>query len=704
METRANYLLIGVFALVGLIGSFLFVLWLAKIDLEKQYAYYDVLFENVGGLGMAGSVRYNGLPVGQVVMLELDDENPSLVRVRIEVGADTPVKTDTIAKLQGQGVTGVSFVALSGGTADAAALQQFGEITTEKSALQSVVEGAPQLMEKAIGLLENLQDVVSEENTEAVNELLGNLASASGRLDRTLAEFEELSEDVGSAAREIAAFTTRLEALSDTAEVTLVEATGALGSIKEAAERTKGTLDNAESAFATADSLMKEDLKDFIQRGADAAAALENVVEVLEPSAVSAMQSAQALIDERLPALVQQVQDTAAVMETQIAQVGTDASSLMARYEDVGTSVQARVEQTQTAISAFETATNAATDTLNSVRVASDTATTVMNTDLQPLADEATAALTTVRDLATTKVSPLIDQTNATLVAIETGVEEITDQGALMLETATARLVEARGTLENFNEALELFDEMLRSLDDTADGVNTLVRGGATEMVEDAREAAASARSALDAIRVAVDERLPEVVDNISEAAQSANTMIASIDTLAVDATGQLATLSPQASDALLTAIDTFERSNRTLEAIYQAMETADDTLSTAGETFSGVNRILEEDVDQIVADIGGAVAAVSGAVDSVTGDIEVAASDVRAASQSAANLIGTVEAVVVQNERQVSEFLRLGLPETVRFVEEARFLVRNLDRLVERIRRDPARFLLGTQGSEFSR
>ncbi len=338
---------------------------------------------------------------------------------------------------------------------------------------------------------------------------------------------------------------------------------------------------------------MKEDLKDFIQRGADAAAALENVVEVLEPSAISAMQSAQALIDERLPALVQQVQDTAAVMETQIAQVGTDASSLMARYEEVGTSVQARVAQTETAISAFETATNAATDTLNSVRVASDTATTVMNTDLQPLADEAIAALTTVRDLATTKVSPLIDQTNETLVAIETGVQEITDQGAVMLETATARLVEARGTLANFNEALELSDEMLRSLDDTADAVNTLVRGGATDMVEDAREAAASARSALDAIRVTVDERLPDVVENISEAAQAANTMIASIDTLAVVATGQLATLSPQASEALLTAIDTFERSNRTLEAIYQAMETADDTLATAGDTFSGVNRIF---------------------------------------------------------------------------------------------------------------
>ncbi len=704
METRANYLLIGVFALIGLIGSFLFVLWLAKIDLEKKFAYYDVLFDNVSGLGMAGSVRYNGLPVGQVVMLELDDENPALVRVRIEIAADTPIKTDTVAKLQGQGVTGVSFVALSGGSPEAERMKQFGVIPTERSALQSVIQGAPELMDKAIGLLENLQGVVSEENTAAVNELLGNLASASGRLDRTLAEFEELSEDVGSAAREIAAFTTRLEALSDTAEETLVEATGALGSIKEAADRTEGTLLNAESAFATADTLMKEDLKEFIQRGADAARALEGVVEVLEPSALTTMESARTLIEERLPALVDQVQETAAEMEEQVAKVGTDASSLMARYEEVGTSVQARVEQTRTAISAFETATNAATDTMNSVRVASDTATTVMKTDLQPLADEATAALSSVRDLTTTKVSPLIDQTNETLVAIESGVHELTDQGALMLETATARLVEARTTLANFNEALELSDEMLRSLDATADAVNLLVRGDGTEMVQDAREAAASARSALDAIRVTVDERLPNVVNNISEAAQSANAMIANIDTLAVDATGQIGTLSPKASEALQSAIDTFERSNRTLDAIYQAMETADATLVTAGDTFSGVNQILDEDVDQIISDISGAVNAVSSTVEGVSDDINRAADEVLAASQSASNLLGTVDGVVQRNERQVSEFLRVGLPQTVKFIEEARYLVGNLDRLVSRIKRDPARFLLGTQGSEFSR
>lgn len=704
METRANYLMIGVFALIGLLGSFLFVLWLAKIDLEKQYAHYDVLFEDVAGLGMAGGVRYNGLPVGQVVRLELDETNPSLVRVRIEVSADTPVKTDTMAKLQGQGVTGVSFVSLSGGSPEAPMLANFGEITSERSALQTIFEGAPELMEKAIGLLENLQEVVSDKNTAAVTELMSNLATASGRLDRTLAEFEALSDDVGDAAREITAFTGRLEKLSDTAEETLVEATGALGSIKEAADRTEGTLKNAESAFATADSLMREDLKVFIQRGADAAAAVESVVGVLEPSALSTMAAAKALVEERLPALVAQVQDTAAVLETQVAQVGTDASSLMRRYEGVGTAVQDRVSQSETAITAIENASNEAAQTLAAVRAASETADAILESDIRPLALEATETLTALRGATLAKLTGLIDQSNATLLTIQDSVRTITDKGGPMLEQATARLTEARGTLNRFNTSLDLSDEMLRSLDQTADGLNELIRGDGTALVADARLAASSARSALETIETAIDGELPALVENITTAASSANEMIQNLNVLASNADQQLDILSGQSSTALLAATDTFARSNDTLEAIYQAMETADGTLISALRTFDGVNQILDEDVDQIIGDIRSAVGAVSGAVTGVSGNIETAASEVLSASQSAAHLIGTMDGIVQRNERQVSEFLRIGLPQTVRFIEEARYLVSNLDRLVERVKRDPARFLLGTQGSEFSR
>ena len=51
METRANFILIGAFTLFGILGSLGFFLWLAKVEVDRQYAYYDVLFTDVSGLG-----------------------------------------------------------------------------------------------------------------------------------------------------------------------------------------------------------------------------------------------------------------------------------------------------------------------------------------------------------------------------------------------------------------------------------------------------------------------------------------------------------------------------------------------------------------------------------------------------------------------------------------------------------------------------
>jgi phospholipid/cholesterol/gamma-HCH transport system substrate-binding protein len=67
METKANYVLIGAFTIAGIIGSLGLLLWLAKVEVDRQYAYYDVLFDSVSGLSEAAGVSYNGLPVGQVM-------------------------------------------------------------------------------------------------------------------------------------------------------------------------------------------------------------------------------------------------------------------------------------------------------------------------------------------------------------------------------------------------------------------------------------------------------------------------------------------------------------------------------------------------------------------------------------------------------------------------------------------------------------
>lgn len=442
METKANYLVIGVFTLLSVIGAFGLLLWLTKVQVDRQYSYYDILFPDVAGLSNAGDVRYNGLPVGQVVNLELDPANSGFVRVRIEVSADTPVNSDTVAKLQAQGVTGVSYVALSGGTSTSTALPEGSEIPSERSALQSVFEGAPLLLEKAVALLEDVNAVFNQENRDAITDILQNTANATERLDSTLTNFETLSVDLSSAAREVASFSNRLEELADVAETTLTTATD--------------TLESAGETFEQVTAFTETDLPDIVTD-------------------------------------VRTVADTA---NRVIDQFGTDVSSAVSRFE---------------------------------------------------------------------------------------GIADI-------------------------------------------------------------------------------------------------------------------------GSETLLGATETFENANDTLASVTSVMTTAEETLGTVQETFSSVNEIIDTDIDGMIGDLRTAVNTFSTTVADASEDIDLVAGEIRTASLSASSFLGTLEDIVLENRRQVSDFLGLGLPEFLRLTEEARILVSGLDRLVDRVERDPARFLLGTTNSEFRR
>ena len=68
METRANYVLIGAVTLFGIVAGFVFFIWLASVQMDRQYDHYDILFNDVSGLSQAADVRFNGLSVGQVVL------------------------------------------------------------------------------------------------------------------------------------------------------------------------------------------------------------------------------------------------------------------------------------------------------------------------------------------------------------------------------------------------------------------------------------------------------------------------------------------------------------------------------------------------------------------------------------------------------------------------------------------------------------
>jgi phospholipid/cholesterol/gamma-HCH transport system substrate-binding protein len=592
METKANYVLIGLFTLGGLLGALGLLLWFAKVEVDRQYAYFDILFEDVSGLGSASDVRYNGLPVGQVVDLGLDDADSSQVRVRIEVSADTPVNTETVAKLQSQGVTGVSFVGLSGGSEASTRLPSGSEIPSERTALQSVFEGAPLLLDRAVMLLENVNEVFDAQNRDTVTATLDNLASASARLDTVLNDFESLSGELGAAAREIAGFTDRLDSLAGTAETTLTTATGAL----ETASGTVATI----GEFTTT-----------------------KLVPLAEQLS-AATQTANRVIDD----------------------VGTRAAEIAGQIDTL-------TRQGAVVLDGATQTLDTANQTFASANTAIDGISTFTATNLVPLSDDLRTATQTVNRVVT--------ETGTEVQRIAGRIDDLADRGGAALDTATVALDDAQMT------------------------------------IRDARTTVARANTY-------IDNDLTPLTNDLRTTTQTANRVIDDVGTRAAVVADSFVTFADDGTALIATANTTFMNADLTLEAVYAAMDSAILTLDAANRTFASANQIIENDIGGIVADLRGASTAFTTTINAASDSIDTITEQVVAASTSAANFAGTLEAVVTNNQRQLSDFVRLGLPSLLTFTQEARSLVVNIDRLVNKIERDPARFLLGTQNSRFNR
>jgi phospholipid/cholesterol/gamma-HCH transport system substrate-binding protein len=201
METRASYVAVGAFVLVLLAGIVFAVLWLARVELNRNFAYYDIYFPgSVTGLAQGAAVRYNGIQVGRVVELRINPQNLQQVRVTIEVDPTVVIKSDAVASLEVQGLTGVAFIDITGGSQAAPPLQRHeGErypvIASKPSGLQQFVMSAPEALARLIEVADRLSAVFDEKNRAAIAETLDNLrrlsaaaAARSGDVDSALGD------------------------------------------------------------------------------------------------------------------------------------------------------------------------------------------------------------------------------------------------------------------------------------------------------------------------------------------------------------------------------------------------------------------------------------------------------------------------------------------------------------------------------------
>jgi phospholipid/cholesterol/gamma-HCH transport system substrate-binding protein len=208
METRANFVLIGSFTLAVIAAAFGFVLWFQNLHTTKARSPLRIVFEGpAAGLRNGGSVNFNGIRVGEVMSVKLD--NPRRVVALAMVENNAPIRKDTLVGLEFQGLTGVAAISLKGGevAAPPVPLDEDGVpiLTADPNALQDVTEAIRATLRNINRVVaENQQTVTNSlhnvetftatlaRNSERIDDIMGKIDAVMGRADGVVAKTDNI--------------------------------------------------------------------------------------------------------------------------------------------------------------------------------------------------------------------------------------------------------------------------------------------------------------------------------------------------------------------------------------------------------------------------------------------------------------------------------------------------------------------------------
>lgn len=221
METRAHHALIGLFTLAVVAAAFAFVWWFGARGDTTARMVYQVIFEgSVSGLTRGSAVLFNGIRVGEVSRLDYDPDHPNNVIATIAVDQRVPMRTDTTARLEYQGLTGVSAVMLRGGEPDAPPLAGSKEnppqIKAERSQLQDILEGARNVLARADSVVTAVDEAIRE-NRGSISRSIGNVEQFTQALAANSDAVGSFLASTGEAAKAITSLSSQLEGLSNDA-------------------------------------------------------------------------------------------------------------------------------------------------------------------------------------------------------------------------------------------------------------------------------------------------------------------------------------------------------------------------------------------------------------------------------------------------------------------------------------------------------
>jgi phospholipid/cholesterol/gamma-HCH transport system substrate-binding protein len=227
METKANYVAVGAFVLACVIGLVVTIMWLAGVQYAQEYSYYEANFKGpVTGLGKGTVTRYNGIDVGRIADLHFDPNDPQSVIVLLQVQPNLNIREDSIASIDSQGITGGTFVEISGGTAKSALLtahpgQKYPVIRTKQSGLLQLEQSAPEVVAKLNVAATRINDLLNDNNRRAIAHVLANLDETTEIIARHSADIDGILKNTNEATANLNKASANLQPTLDHVDLTV---------------------------------------------------------------------------------------------------------------------------------------------------------------------------------------------------------------------------------------------------------------------------------------------------------------------------------------------------------------------------------------------------------------------------------------------------------------------------------------------------
>jgi len=478
MESKANTAIIGAFTLAVLAAAFGFIFWLAGTEGTQYQSSLRLVFPgSVTGLNKGGAVLFNGIKIGDVRGLSLDPDNPQRVVAEVAVKGDTPIKQDTEVSLGFQGLTGVGYVEMVGGSADKpdiwATTSGVPELEASRSSMQDLMASARQIAGRVDKTLKTVEELIGN-NQENVQRIVGNIDRFTTALADNSDQISDLVATVSTASTRIGNLSEKLETLvaavdPDKVSRTVDNVTAFTDTLGDVSGEVKKLVENF--------SGVSEDVRSFSERMASVGEKADQFVTELQEKTGPILD---AVDPEKVASTLDNIDRITGAIEPDQVRTAVDGLS------GLGETLTARRQEIDTLVTRLSAVSEKADNVLAAVNpekvqgVVDDAARIAAGIDPNKilLADVDTTTLNaTIDDLK--RFASTLDDSREDVRAIVANARQVSERLGSLTEKAETLLgtlddaaseggggliAEAKATLAEIRKAAQSFDQQARNI------------------------------------------------------------------------------------------------------------------------------------------------------------------------------------------------------------------------------------------------